>query len=94
MKKIFYAIERGRNILQYQTGNLKSFEVEIYNSNVREAVKNNTSHFIYADHWADSQIQDVRACNEVEALSLINIRYPHDKGFIIEKITELSEDLF
>lgn len=75
-------------MLQQSTAIRKAFEVTIYNKLVRAAVKNNQSHDIYGDHWADSRIQDVLASDEDEAMRLIKLRYPGSEGFVIQKLSE------
>ena len=72
-------------MLQHAINGRKAFEVTLYNKDVRAAVKENQSHMIYGDHWADAQIQDVMACDEVEALSLIGRRYPAGRRFCYPK---------
>ncbi len=71
-------------MLQHSSSGRKAFEVTLYNRDVRSAVKDNKSHLIYGDHWADNQIQDVEAANETEALSTILKRYPPEEGFVVE----------
>ncbi len=44
------------------------FEVELHNQAVRECVKENRSHEIFDDRWADVQIHEVAASNEVRLL--------------------------
>jgi hypothetical protein len=75
-------------MLQHAMNGRKAFEVTLYNKDVRAAVKENQSHLIYGDHWADAQIQDVMASDEVEALNLIDLRYPREEGFVIQKLAE------
>ncbi|NVK17923.1 MAG: hypothetical protein HWE30_04445 [Methylocystaceae bacterium] len=72
------------------TGNQKTYEVGIYNQEVRSLVKENNSHIDYGDEWADVHYQNVVAYNEAEALTLITDRYPADQGFVV---TSLSETL-
>ena len=63
------------------------FEVSIYNREVRSLVKENQSHSLFDDHWADSHKHDVCACDESEARRLVASRYPPDDGFGIEAVT-------
>jgi len=65
----------------------KIFEASIYNKDVRSLVKQNQSHAVYEDRWADCQKHDVCAADEGEARRLIAERYPEDDGFIIEAVT-------
>ena len=75
-------------MLQHAVNGRRAFEVTLYNKDVRAAVKENQSHVIYGDHWADAQIQDVAASDEVEALNLIDMRYPKNEGFVVQKLAE------
>ena len=63
------------------------FEVSVYNREVRSLVKENQSHHYFDDQWADIQIRDVIAHDEIEAWKLIAERFPSDDGFIIEEVT-------
>lgn len=66
------------------TGNQKTFEVGIYNKDVRRCVKENATHLDYADEWADVHYQNVVAESVDEALVIMQDRYPPDQGFVIE----------
>lgn len=65
----------------------RPFTFSIYNSKVRAAVKENQSHVVLGDHWADSQVHEVVARNESEALDMIAERYPPEDGFVVETLT-------
>jgi len=69
------------------TGNQKTFEVGIYNKEVRSAVKENISHIDFGDEWADVHYQNVVADTEAEALAMITDRYPEEKGFVVASMT-------
>lgn len=73
-------------MLQHSCKGRKAFEVTLYNREVRSALKDNKSHLIYGDHWADYQVQDVEAATETEALSSILKRYPPEEGFVVERM--------
>lgn len=66
----------------------KVFEVRIYNKDVRAMVKENRSHCFFDDQWADPQIRDICANDEVEARELIRERFPVADGFVIEKVNQ------
>ncbi|WP_419796945.1 MAG: hypothetical protein ACNI26_11260 [Terasakiella sp.] len=66
------------------TGNQKTFEVGIYNKEVRACVKENDTHLDYGDEWADVHYQNVVAQDKAEALTMMNDRYPPEQGFVIE----------
>ena len=54
---------------------------------MRSLVKENQSHHFFDDQWADIQIRDVVAHDEVEARKLIAERFPPDDGFVIGEVT-------
>ena len=62
------------------------YEISLYNRVVRSLVKENQSHELYNDHWADSQKHDVVARDETEALRMISERFDTDDGFVIEEV--------
>ena len=51
------------------------FEVSIYNKLVRSLVKENQSHDVFDDHWADLRIQNLIARDEYEARRMICERF-------------------
>lgn len=67
------------------------FEVAIYNKDVRSLVKDNRSHSIFDDSWADAQMHDVVARSEGEAREMIADRFPPDDGFVIERLVRAEE---
>lgn len=73
-------------MLQYNTHDLRVFEVAVYNREVRAALKENRSHVLYGDHWADVQLHDVTAHDEKEARELIEDRFPSEDGFVVEEM--------
>ena len=77
-------------MLQPTTNGRNAYEVRIYNREVRAAVKVNESHFLFGDHWADLQFQDVYAQSETEARKLISMRYPPEQGFVVEELNILN----
>ena len=62
------------------------YEVSLYNKDVRSLVKENQSHDLFEDHWADSQKHDVVACDEAEARRMVVERFKPDDGFVIEGV--------
>lgn len=73
-------------MLQMPTNGNKVFEVKIYNREVRSLVKENLSHTIFDDHWADVHVHDICAQNEEEARTVMMRRFPSEDGFVIENI--------
>ena len=62
------------------------FEIFVYNKLVRALVKENQSHEIFGDHWADVQIQKLIAKDESNARSMISERFPESDGFVLETL--------
>ena len=65
------------------------FEVELHNQAVRECVKENRSHDIFDDRWADVQTREVAACDEMKALAMIENSYPSEDGFVVDHVKRL-----
>ena len=70
----------------------KVYEVAIYNKDVRSLVKQNKSHKLFDDSWADAQLHDVVARTEGEAREAIADRFPPKDGFVIEKVVKTVGD--
>ena len=66
------------------------YEASIYNKLVRSLVKENQSHLVFEDRWADSQKHDVVACDETEARRIVAERFKPDDGFVIEGVSLTS----
>jgi hypothetical protein len=62
------------------------YEVSLYNADVRALVKDNKSHNLFDDYWADRQTYGIVAKDAREARSLAAQRYPKRDGFVIESI--------
>ena len=68
----------------------KVYEVAIYNKDVRSLVKQNQSHKLFDDSWADAQVHDVVARTEGEAREAIADRFPPGDGFVIERVVKTA----
>ncbi|MEL0106044.1 MAG: hypothetical protein ACO3MW_04020 [Rhodospirillales bacterium] len=66
------------------------FEVSLYNKEVRALVKNNKSHNLFDDYWADLQVHGIVARDAEEARLLAKQRYPKKEGFVIESVTSFA----
>jgi len=75
-------------MLQHPVNGQQVFEIAIYNKDVRALVKENQSHTLFDDLWADLQLHDVTASSERAARSMISKRFPAEDGFIIEHVIE------
>jgi hypothetical protein len=73
-------------MLRQPFGDQTVFEVTLYNREVRALVKDNQSHLLFEDFWADAQTRDVVAGSEQEARSVIESRFPEDAGFVIQDV--------
>ena len=60
----------GNKMLQVPINRQHVFEVSIYNKDVRSLVKENQSHAIFDDQWADNKVHDVIATDEETARRL------------------------
>ncbi|WP_142848289.1 hypothetical protein [Telmatospirillum sp. J64-1] len=67
----------------------RSFEVQLYNQEVRELLKQNKHHTRYSDRWADINRQVVQAHDEGEARQLAARRYPPEEGFVISGVSNI-----
>jgi len=69
----------------------KVYEISIYNREVRDLVKDNKSHSLLDDEWADAHVHDVVACDEAAARAAISKRFPPDEGFVIVSVVLTPE---
>jgi hypothetical protein len=60
----------------------KKFEVGVYNKEVRDLVKFHEHHLDLNDDWADIHRFEIKAHNEDEARSVIEQRYPPNRGYV------------
>lgn len=68
----------------------RTFGVSLYNADVRSLLKDNRSHALFHDDWANEHCQRVTARNEEEARALTYARFRPEEGFIITEIVTLS----
>lgn len=66
------------------------FEVVVYNSLVCKLVERNESHKDLSDDWAENHYQEVEAADADVARRKVEIRYPADKGFVIDKVIPIQ----
>jgi hypothetical protein len=69
----------------------RSYQVGIYNKEVRASVKDNESHNHYNELWATTRYQEIFADSEAEARSIARKKFPPEKGFVID-IVVLAND--
>jgi hypothetical protein len=66
--------------------NATVYQVRLHNQAVRECVKENRSHEIFDDRWADVQVHEVVAKDKSKALAMIEKSYPSCDGFVVDHV--------
>jgi len=69
----------------------KSFEIPVYNEEVRQAVRSKQNHPSFEAKWADSRYIELPAKNVKSVIKKIRSKYPRRRGFKITAITEIPE---
>lgn len=65
---------------------LKSFEIAIYNQEVRKLVAEGRRHRNLSDAWAETHYIEVKARSQQEARAQVARRYPAENGYVIEEV--------
>jgi hypothetical protein len=68
----------------------KSFEIPVYNTEVREAIKNGKPHPSFENSWADTHLITVLAHTENEAIINCRRKHPEKMGFVFGKVVEVN----
>lgn len=68
----------------------QTFGVSLYNASVRSLLKDNRSHALFHDDWANEHCQRVTAKDEEEARALTYARFRPEEGFVITEVIVLS----
>lgn len=63
-----------------------TFSVHIYNSDVRATLKENQSHHMLSERWAEEQTHEVVAQSAEEARAIAAQRFPAKDGFVITAV--------
>lgn len=66
-----------------------TYEIPVYNSKVREMMKNGDSHPGLDDRWAETHFVSVGANTPEEAIEICRRKHPEKKGFVFGKIVEV-----
>lgn len=66
----------------------KSYEIPVFNSEVRSAVKNKQNHPSFQANWADTHLILIRAHTPDEALTICRRKHPEKLGFVLGDVTE------
>lgn len=64
----------------------QTFDVAIYNRDVRDLVKEGRRHRDLSSAWADVHYIEIEAATEQEARVKVARRYPSSKGYVIDDI--------
>ena len=67
---------------------MPTYEIAIYNEQVREAMRQGDRHKTFSDDWADTHYIDFTGDSEDDAIAKCRRKYPEDEGFVIEQVTE------
>jgi len=65
---------------------LKSYEIAIYNRDVRALVAEGRRHRNLSDAWAETHYIEVKARSPQEARAQVARRYPAESGYVIEDV--------
>ncbi|MBM3570465.1 MAG: hypothetical protein FJX46_17120 [Alphaproteobacteria bacterium] len=74
------------------SGWVKTFEVAVYNKDVRDLVKKGEKHQFYEDKWGDIHFIEIKAMDKDEARVKAQRKHPPEKGFVIGNIVQTSVD--
>lgn len=69
------------------------FSVAVYNQTVREAVKQNKTHHVYDERWAEEKHMEVVADDAEGARTKVLQQYPASEGFVVTGVERLSYDV-
>ncbi|MEQ8806171.1 MAG: hypothetical protein RLO05_04660 [Rhodospirillales bacterium] len=67
---------------------MPTFEFEIHNRDVLDALKSGDSHKFFKDEWADTHFIEFSGNDETEARRRAERRYPAAQGFVITGVKE------
>jgi hypothetical protein len=66
-----------------------TYEVAIYNAEVRRLMAEGGRHRQLSDDWADIHYIEIQAQDKEDAKAKIELRYPSEKGFVVERVEEM-----
>jgi len=64
----------------------QTFEITIYNEQVRVCVQNGDHHKDLSDGWGDSHYIEFKAEDEAAAIAKCECKYPQAQGFVVESV--------
>ena len=68
---------------------MQTYEIVIYNEQVRTLVSRGDHHRQFSDDWGDSHYIEFKADSEDRAVAKCREKYPEDQGFVIEGVSEV-----
>ncbi len=66
----------------------KNYEIPVYNSQVRQAIRNGDKHPSLGDEWADTHFITVSANSPEEAVIVCRRKHPERMGYVLGDVTE------
>lgn len=66
-----------------------TYEVIVYNQQVRDKLRDGEHHRTFNDDWGDSHYIEIRADDQDAAMHKARDKYPAEDGFVIEGISQL-----
>jgi len=66
-----------------------TYEISLYNSEVRDLVKAGQSHKNFNDNWAEQRYIEIIATSEEYAYIKAERKYPKEKGFVYVSIIQI-----
>jgi len=66
---------------------MHTFEIVIYNEQVRQLVSQGDSHKTFTDDWSDTHYIEFKADDEAAAIVKCRNKYSEDDGFVIESVS-------
>jgi hypothetical protein len=67
---------------------MPKFEVGVYNSEVRAALKAGKRHRDLTDDWADIHYFDIEAEDAQAARQRMERKYPPDRGYVVDSVEQ------
>lgn len=66
---------------------MQTYEIIIYNEEVRQCLREGDKHRTFSDDWGDSHYIEFKGEDEAEAVAKCNAKYPPEDGFVIEGVS-------
>ena len=69
---------------------MPTFEIGIYNKEVRELISMGEHHKNLSDSWENIHYVEVFASDEDDARRKAQSKYPHEHGYVIEQVSRVD----